>query len=181
MDDDVQVELTYLDHDDTRPLGAYHLRFRGAAWERAKSTIKARGGKWDAAHWNGRGAWRVSAQFLVEHWNWFFFENERAQQAYIAVILDIVRARAAHERKRAEQRARRARREQRQTPPPVAPLAAAYSALGLSPDADRAAVQQAYRQLAKTHHPDHGGSHEQMIALTFAYETLLRHLKERMA
>lgn len=42
--------------------------------------------------------------------------------------------------------------------------------LGLGPDADRKAVERAYRSLAKRHHPDRGGDAEAMGRINLARE-----------
>ena len=47
-----------------------------------------------------------------------------------------------------------------------------YEVLGVSPTADRAAIAAAYRRKSLLHHPDRGGSHEQMIHLNEAWEIL---------
>lgn len=46
--------------------------------------------------------------------------------------------------------------------------------LGLSVDADEAAIKRRYRDLAAQHHPDRGGSAEQFIAIREAYEILIK-------
>ena len=59
-----------------------------------------------------------------------------------------------------------------------------YRLLGLSPGADVAAVKKAYRQRAKQLHPDRNASptaHEDFVALTEAYETLLQQLDGKTA
>lgn len=54
----------------------------------------------------------------------------------------------------------------------------ALQCLGLSIDADHAAIKQRYRDLAAQHHPDRGGSAEQFIAIREAYE-ILSHARGR--
>ncbi|WP_339672602.1 DNA-J related domain-containing protein [Dasania marina] len=49
---------------------------------------------------------------------------------------------------------------------------AAFQQLDLPADASWPEVKQRYRRLAKQHHPDHGGDHEQFIALRAAFEVL---------
>ena len=44
--------------------------------------------------------------------------------------------------------------------------------LGLPPHAGLADIKQRFRELAKRHHPDHGGDSEKFIALLQAYEKL---------
>lgn len=48
-----------------------------------------------------------------------------------------------------------------------------YEALGLSPTADEQAVRRAYRELLKEHHPDQGGSRDQFLRITEAYEQIV--------
>jgi hypothetical protein len=48
----------------------------------------------------------------------------------------------------------------------------AHAALHLLPDAPPELVDAAYRALAKVHHPDHGGRHEDMVVINQAYEKL---------
>lgn len=47
-----------------------------------------------------------------------------------------------------------------------------YDVLGVSPDAERAEVRRAYRELLKDHHPDQGGSRERFITIKRAYEEI---------
>lgn len=47
-----------------------------------------------------------------------------------------------------------------------------YAILGVPADAAPAVIFAAYRQLAKQHHPDYGGSHTQMVLLNRALEVL---------
>ena len=50
-----------------------------------------------------------------------------------------------------------------------------YAVLGVQPDADRAAIQAAYRMLARLHHPDFGGDGSRMAALNADPE--IQHIK----
>ena len=50
--------------------------------------------------------------------------------------------------------------------------AEAYRTLGLDPDADEAAVREAYRERVKEVHPDRGGDEESFRRVTRAYESL---------
>ncbi len=51
--------------------------------------------------------------------------------------------------------------------------ASAYAALGLEPDADAAAIEQAYKRLIKEYHPDReGGNSERAAELNRAYQEL---------
>jgi curved DNA-binding protein CbpA len=52
-----------------------------------------------------------------------------------------------------------------------------YAILGTEPSASIDQVRHAYRARTKLFHPDTGGSHENFIALTFAYEQVLDNIK----
>ena len=59
--------------------------------------------------------------------------------------------------------------------------ASAYAALGLTPDADAATIEQAYRRLIKQHHPDReGGDAGRAADINRAYREIRaeRHLKD---
>jgi hypothetical protein len=58
----------------------------------------------------------------------------------------------------------------REPPPPAD--GDAFVVLHLRPTAPPELIDAAYRCLAKLHHPDRGGSHDQMLALTAAREAL---------
>lgn len=47
-----------------------------------------------------------------------------------------------------------------------------YGTLGVDRTATPAEIKTAYRAKASEHHPDRGGDHETMAALTVAYDTL---------
>lgn len=49
-----------------------------------------------------------------------------------------------------------------------------YKMMGLTPSAPWEAVEKAYRQKARIHHPDRGGDEDTMRALNEAYEQLKR-------
>ena len=55
------------------------------------------------------------------------------------------------------------------TPATAQDLEVCYKMLGVSPSASLEAVEQAYRQKAKLHHPDRGGDPDTMRALNEAY------------
>jgi hypothetical protein len=55
-----------------------------------------------------------------------------------------------------------------------------YAVLQVAPQADFMAIRQAYRNLAMTHHPDRGGSHEQMLRINEAWN-ILSNLESRAA
>jgi hypothetical protein len=62
----------------------------------------------------------------------------------------------------------------KQPPRPMSNHAHALLLLGLAPPYTDQDVKQAYKRLARTAHPDAGGSHEQFIKLQTAYDTALR-------
>ena len=47
-----------------------------------------------------------------------------------------------------------------------------YKVLGVQPDANGEQIGNAYREAAKKSHPDHGGSHENMVLLNKAWKVL---------
>ena len=47
-----------------------------------------------------------------------------------------------------------------------------YKILGVDPSADREAIHRAYRKRATECHPDHGGSHRDMVEVTAAWDIL---------
>src|SRR3954454_292508 len=56
---------------------------------------------------------------------------------------------------------------------PMAADASAYTVLGLEPDADAAAIEQAYKRLIKEHHPDReGGDADRAAEINRAYREL---------
>jgi hypothetical protein len=54
-----------------------------------------------------------------------------------------------------------------------------YRELGVSPRASEHAIRERYRELARLHHPDRGGSVEAMSRINAAYERILRHQEQR--
>lgn len=52
-----------------------------------------------------------------------------------------------------------------------------WEALGISPAAGEAEIQEAFKRLATTAHPDKGGSHEAWVNLQTAYEQALQQFK----
>jgi len=54
-----------------------------------------------------------------------------------------------------------------------------WEVLGVSPDADKATIVNAYRALAKIHHPDAGGNAEDFRRLREAYEQAMRAIEGR--
>ena len=77
-------------------------------------------------------------------------------------------------------RALRELRGDRVSPPEPSPerMDLCYKLLGVSPSARWAEVENAYRQKAHIHHPDHGGDEDAMRALNEAY-TLIRQARGR--
>lgn len=55
-----------------------------------------------------------------------------------------------------------------------------FAVLGLEPSAGEAEVKKAYRERAKTAHPDAGGSDEAMTSLNEAYEAALKFIERRV-
>ncbi len=47
-----------------------------------------------------------------------------------------------------------------------------YETLGVSQKASASEIKKAYRKLARTHHPDHGGDADEFAKIAAAYETL---------
>ena len=45
-----------------------------------------------------------------------------------------------------------------------------HETLGVPPDADAGAIRRAWARLAHAHHPDKGGTQQQMVRLNAAYE-----------
>lgn len=62
--------------------------------------------------------------------------------------------------------------------PTADPVRAAFETLGVSPDADAASVEAAYRDRVKEVHPDQGGSREAFTEVREAYATALNHADE---
>lgn len=54
-------------------------------------------------------------------------------------------------------------------------LADYYAILGVAPEADAATIYRAYRRQAAVSHPDHGGSHQQMVLVNEAWGILSNH------
>lgn len=55
-----------------------------------------------------------------------------------------------------------------------------WQVLGVEPTADKRAIQNAYRALAKVHHPDAGGDAEMFKRLRAAYEQGVAKFKQVM-
>ena len=55
-----------------------------------------------------------------------------------------------------------------------------YARLGVSKDADEKDIKKAYLKLAKSHHPDKGGSDEEFKKINEAYEVLTDPERRRM-
>ncbi len=54
-----------------------------------------------------------------------------------------------------------------------------YPIFNMPLDSDMDTVKSRFRKLAKKMHPDTGGSHEEFIALSQAYENFLRNIKQK--
>lgn len=59
-------------------------------------------------------------------------------------------------------------------PRPTLPPRAWHDVLGIAPNASREQIEAAYREKAKTAHPDAGGTHEAMAALNVARSSALQ-------
>ena len=55
-----------------------------------------------------------------------------------------------------------------------------YRLLGVSPGDPPEAIRQRFRELARTHHPDRGGSAEKMSALNAAYARITQQREKRV-
>ncbi len=64
--------------------------------------------------------------------------------------------------------------DQPSSPTPIRTANSAYGALYLAPNAPSFIVDIVYRELARKHHPDHGGDLEAMTAVNLAYEQIRR-------
>ena len=51
-------------------------------------------------------------------------------------------------------------------------MATLYAVLGVNPEADRATIRRAYRDLARRHHPDFGGDVREMVSINEAWHVL---------
>lgn len=49
-----------------------------------------------------------------------------------------------------------------------------FSILGVTPNSTRAEVDKAYKEKAWKAHPDHGGSHEDMVKVNASYQAIRR-------
>lgn len=124
---------------------------------------------WDPEACAGKGAWWIAPAALARLAP--FFSN------YHQMRCEAEWERAEAERER-EQEARRSQEQQWRLP---AQEARAFALLSVSPFATLAQVQTAYRTLALRHHPDWGGTHEQMVALNLAYEVACAFARARVA
>ena len=94
-----------------------------------------------------------------------------------------LRAQAAQAEAERQRREAEQRQQQQQTIPLRLPTTyqQAFLLLGLPVSASRRRIQRAYRQLALQHHPDHGGSHQGMVALNAAYQLALAYAQANPA
>lgn len=51
-----------------------------------------------------------------------------------------------------------------------------YKVLGIKPGTDRKIVDKTFRKLARIHHPDVGGTHEEYVELQAAYEAIVTNM-----
>ena len=54
-----------------------------------------------------------------------------------------------------------------------------FQILGVSADASMEEIKDAHRRLAMKHHPDRGGSNEEMARINAAYEAMVENLERR--
>lgn len=179
----MQAELELLEHLEG---GGWWLRFRSrstptflATKEHLKTLLAYPDRLWVPEAYGGRGAWFIEEQALAQVGHlfsnysllrWWAEEGERR------------RAQAAQAE--AERRQREAEQRQRQQATPLRPPTTAQQAftlLGLPMSASRRRILRAYRQLAQQHHPDHGGSHQMMVALNAAYQLALAYAQANPA
>jgi hypothetical protein len=92
------------------------------------------------------------------YWYAYWWEDGRTRSAYVGKSLPGGR--------RAERDARR--REAAMLPPN------AYRLLGVTQKVTADELRRAYRKAALANHPDHGGSHERMVAVNVAYKSIKR-------
>ena len=165
--------------------GGWWLRFRSrstptflATKERLKTLIAYPDRLWVPEACDGRGAWYIEERALAQIGHlfsnyhlmrWWAEEAERLRAR-------AAQAEAARQRREAEQR-------QRQAMPlrPPTTYQQAFTLLGLPVSASRRRIQRAYRQLAQQQHPDHGGSHQGMVALNAAYQLALAYAQAHPA
>lgn len=109
------------------------------------------------------------AESLVDHY--FDLTTLERVRAFAESQEEVIRAfQADVERRHEEQQERRRQRGSASgATAPRSNLAPCYAALGLRNGASRADVSQAFRALAKRHHPDLGGSEGRMKELNQAY------------
>jgi DnaJ domain len=129
---------------------------------------------------DGRGAWYIEEQSLAKLARLF---SNYSLMRWWAEEAERLRAQAAQ----AEAERQRHEAEQRQRKPQAMPLRPpttyqqAFALLGLPVSASRRRIQRAYRQLALHAHPDHGGSHQGMVALNAAYQLALAYAQANPA
>ena len=178
----MQAEIETLEHVTG---GGWWLRFRSrstptfvATREKLKAHIPYPDRLWVPEACNGRGAWFIEEQSLAKLAH--LFSNYHFCR-WLAEEAERERARAtqaeADRRRREEEEAQRQR--QQQSAPVLVPTNhhQAFILLGLPESSPRRHIQEAYRQLALKHHPDHGGSHQMMVAINSAYQLALRYAK----
>ena len=129
---------------------------------------------------DGRGAWYIEEQALAQVG--YLFSNY-ALMRWWAEEAERLRVRAARAETVRQRREAEQHQRQRQAMPqrPPTTYQQAFTLLGLPESSPRRRIQAAYRQLALKHHPDHGGSHQIMVAINVAYQLALRYARSTTA
>ena len=177
----MQAEIELLEHLTG---GGWWLRFRSrstptfeATKEQLKTLIAYPDRVWVPEAYGGRGAWYIEEQSLAQLAHLF---SNYSLMRWWAEEGERLRARAAQAEAERRQRAEEAQRQrQQQTAPALIPTNhnQAFALLGLPESSPVKRIQEQYRQLALKHHPDHGGSHQVMVAVNAAYRLALRYAK----
>lgn len=179
----MQAEIEFLEHLDG---GGWWLRFRSRSTptfqgtkEHLKMLIAYPDRLWVPEAYDGRGAWYIEELALTRIGHLF---SNYSLLRWWAEEAERLRAQAAQAE--AERQRREAEQRQRQQAMPLrlpTTYQQAFALLGLPVSASRRRIQRAYRQLAQQHHPDHGGSHQGMVALNAAYQLALAHVQAHPA
>ena len=180
----MHADIETLEHLDG---GGWWLRFRSrstptfqATKEQLKTLIAYPDRLWVPEAYGGRGAWYIEERALAQIGHLF---SNYTLMRWWAEEGERLRAQAAHAEAERQRREAEQHRRQQQTMPlrPPTTYQQAFTLLGLPVSASRRRIQRAYRQLAHQHHPDHGGSHQMMVALNAAYQLALAHAQAHPA
>lgn len=173
--------------------GGWHLRFRtrtDADFQATLAGIKSLpvwARFWDRLAQGGRGAWWINYASLEQIGH--LFANYQAMRDQVEAPYRQEYQRAEQERKtrkthtgKRENRQKRSRQHRHQESPPSELLhlpetvQEALAVLRLPLTASVQDIKGAYRKRALQAHPDHGGSHAEMVILNRAYEIALEHV-----